>query len=64
MELKILGSLSNFKIVQFWNVIEMDEVMKAISENVELSPTFQNIHKGFASLRNSTESSMVLYNWK
>lgn len=42
----------------------MDEVMKAISENVELSPTFQNIHKGFASLRNSTKSSVMLYNWK
>ena len=64
MELKIFGSLSDFKIVQFWNSVEMYEVMKAISENVELSPTFQNIHKGFASLRNSTKSSMVLYNWK
>ena len=42
----------------------MDEVMKAISENVELSLTFQNIHKGFASLRNSTKSSVMLYNWK
>ena len=60
----ILGSVSNFKIVQFWDLIEMDEVMKAISENVELSPTFQNIHKGFASLRNSTKSSIMLYNWK
>ena len=64
MELKIFGSLSDFKIVQFLNSVEMYEVMKAISENVELSPTFQNIHKGFASLRNSTKSSMVLYNWK